>query len=361
MSAHKGVDLPGVPIPVPSLTEKDRRDLEFALECGVDYVALSFVRTAGDVRELRDLIATTSSQTQIIAKIERADALRDLSAIVEAADAVMVARGDLGVEIGPEDVPLVQKRIIVSALEHGRPVITATQMLESMLTRPEPTRAEASDVANAILDGTSAVMLSGETAVGRYPVDSTLAMDRIARAVEPSLGYRHELAATVEQPYTSVRDAVTNAACDIAETLSAAAILVPTYSGRTASGVARHRPRRPVIAISHRMHALQQMALEWGVVPCSIEETVDVEDSVGEEPGGSTADRARRTGRSGRHHGRHCREHAGHDEPDQGRDGLTRSRRPDRPVRRRASHLSTRGHPMPPPAIESSSPGRAGV
>ncbi len=278
VSAHKGVDLPGVSIPVPSLTEKDRRDLEFALECGVDYVALSFVRTADDVRELRDLIANATSHTQIIAKIERADALRDLSAIVEAADVVMVARGDLGVEIGPEEVPLVQKRIILSALEHGRPVITATQMLESMLTRPEPTRAEASDVANAILDGTSAVMLSAETAVGRYPVESTVAMDRIARAIEPSLGYRHELAATVEEPYTSVRDAVTNAACDIAETLSAAAILVPTYSGRTASGVARHRPRRPVIAVSHRMHTLQQMALEWGVVPCSIEETVDVED-----------------------------------------------------------------------------------
>jgi pyruvate kinase len=150
-------------------------------------------------------------------------------------------------------------------------------MLESMLARPEPTRAEASDVANAILDGTAAVMLSGETAVGRYPVESTQAMDRIARAVDPSLGYRHELAATAEQPFPTVRDAVTTAACDVAEVLSAAAILVPTFSGRTASGVARHRPRRPIVAVSHRLDALQQMAIEWGVIPSQIEECPDVE------------------------------------------------------------------------------------
>lgn len=278
VSSHKGVNVPGASIPVPSLTGKDRRDLELALALEVDFVALSFVRSVEDVRELRELLQRTGAQVQIIAKIEKAEALRDLSAIIEAADAVMVARGDLGVEIGPEQVPLVQKQIILSALEHGRPAVTATQMLESMLSRPEPTRAEASDVANAILDGTAAVMLSGETAVGRFPVESVQAMDRIARAVEPSLGYRHELAATVEQPFTSVRDAITNAACDIAEALGAAAIVVPTFSGRTASGVARHRPRRPIVAISHRMPALQQMALEWGVVPCAIEETRDVED-----------------------------------------------------------------------------------
>jgi pyruvate kinase len=277
VAAHKGVNLPGVPLPVPSLTEKDRRDLEFALGLGVDFVALSFVRSAEDVRTLREVIHAAGAQTQIIAKIEKAEALGDLSAIIEASDAVMVARGDLGVEISAEQVPLVQKQIILSALEHGRPAITATQMLESMLTRPEPTRAEASDVANAILDGTAAVMLSGETAVGRYPVESAQAMDRIARAVDPSLGYRHELAATAEQPFPTVRDAVTNAACDIAEVLTASAILVPTFSGRTASGVARHRPRRPIIAVSHRLEALQQMAIEWGVIPSQIEECRDVE------------------------------------------------------------------------------------
>jgi pyruvate kinase len=278
VAAHKGVNLPGVPLPIPSLTEKDLRDLEFALTLEPDYVALSFVRSVEDVRTLREHIARAGAQAGVIAKIEKAEALPGLSEIIEAADSVMVARGDLGVEIGPEDVPLVQKRIILSALEHGKPAITATQMLESMSTRPEPTRAEASDVANAILDGTAAVMLSGETAVGRYPIESVLAMDRIARAVEPALPYRHELAQTAEQPFPSVRDAITNAACDIAEVLSAAAIVVPTYSGRTASGVARHRPKRPIVAASHRAHALQQMALEWGVVPCRIDEGLDVEN-----------------------------------------------------------------------------------
>jgi pyruvate kinase len=277
VAAHKGVNLPGIPLPIPSLTDKDRRDLEFALSLGVDFIALSFVRSVDDVRGLRELILDAGAQTQVIAKIEKAEALGDLSSIIEAADGVMVARGDLGVEIGPEQVPLVQKQIILSSLEHGKPAITATQMLESMLVRPEPTRAEASDVANAILDGTAAVMLSGETAVGRYPVESTQAMDRIARAIDPSLGYRHELAATAEQPFPTVRDAVTTAACDIAEVLSAAAILVPTFSGRTASGVARHRPRRPIVAVSHRLDALQQMAIEWGVIPSQIEECPDVE------------------------------------------------------------------------------------
>jgi pyruvate kinase len=277
VSAHKGVNVPGVPLPVPSLTEKDVQDLEFALELGVDFVALSFVRSVDDVRGLRERIHSAGAATSIIAKIEKAEALSDMSAIIEASDAVMVARGDLGVEIGPEQVPLVQKQIVLSALEHGRPAITATQMLESMLTRPEPTRAEASDVANAVLDGTAAVMLSGETAIGRYPVESVRAIDRIARAVEPSLGYRHELARTAEQPFPTVRDAITNAACDIAEVLSAEAIVVPTFSGKTASGVARHRPRRPIVAASHRRDALQQMAIEWGVVPCEIEEGRDVE------------------------------------------------------------------------------------
>jgi pyruvate kinase len=277
VDSHKGVNLPGVALPIPSLTEKDVRDLEFALSLDIDFVGLSFARSVEDVRGLRERLHAAGSQTLIVAKIEKAEALADLSAIIEASDAVMVARGDLGVEIGAEDVPLVQKQIIQSALEHGKPAITATQMLESMISRPEPTRAEASDVANAILDGTAAVMLSGETAVGKYPVESARAIDRIARAVEPSLGYRHELAATAEQPHPTVRDAITNAACDIAEVLSARAILVPTYSGRTASGVARHRPRRPIVAVSHRRQAVQQMAIEWGVVPYEIEECRDIE------------------------------------------------------------------------------------
>src|SRR5919109_3206276 len=183
VSSHKGVNLPGVPIPIPSITRKDMEDLEFALDLGVDYVALSFVRSAADVRDLRALIEQAGSHAQVIAKIEKSEGVDALEAILDEADAVMVARGDLGVEIGAAMVPLLQKRIIVRALERGKPVITATQMLESMVHQAEPTRAEASDVANAVLDGTSAVMLSQETSIGEYPVAAVAYMDRIARAV----------------------------------------------------------------------------------------------------------------------------------------------------------------------------------
>src|SRR6266508_2818923 len=276
VSAHKGVNLPGVPLPIPSLTQKDVSDLEFALSLGVDFVALSFVRAAADVRDLRRLIDDAGSTARVIAKIEKAEAVDALDAVLEETDAVMVARGDLGVEIGPARVPLVQKRIILKSLERGKPVITATQMLESMIHQPEPTRAEASDVANAILDGTSAVMLSGETAIGEYPLESVRTMTAIAMEVEPSLGYRHQLPDASEEP--SVGSAMSNAACDLAEALGAASILVPTFSGRTASAVARLRPRRPVVALSHHQYALQQMALEWGVTPLRIPEGADVEE-----------------------------------------------------------------------------------
>jgi pyruvate kinase len=275
VSAHKGVNLPGVPIPIPSLTRKDMDDLEFVLELGVDFVALSFVRSAADVRDLRALIEHAGSPAHVIAKIEKSEAVDSLEAILAESDAVMVARGDLGVEIGPALVPLVQKRIIIAALERGKPVITATQMLESMIHQAEPTRAEASDVANAILDGSSALMLSGETAVGEYPVESVAYMDRIAQAIEPSLGYRHQLPEASEEP--TVGQAMSNAACDLAEALGAKAILVPTYSGRTASAVARLRPRRPIIALTHHDSAMRQMALEWGVSPFLIPECDDVD------------------------------------------------------------------------------------
>jgi pyruvate kinase len=276
VSSHKGVNLPGVPVPIPSLTRKDMDDLEFALALGVDFVALSFVRSAADVRDLKDLVLQAGAKASVIAKIEKAEAVDALEAVMREADAVMVARGDLGVEIGPELVPLIQKRIIVGALERGKPVITATQMLESMIHQAEPTRAEASDVANAILDGTSAVMLSGETAVGDYPFQAVATMDRIARAVEPSLGYRHQLPEADEDP--TVGQAMSNAACDLAESLQASALLVPTFSGRTASVVARLRPRRPVVGLTHHEYAWRQMAVEWGVVPLRIPECADVEE-----------------------------------------------------------------------------------
>jgi pyruvate kinase len=276
VSSHKGVNLPGVPLPIPSLTRKDTADLEFALELGVDFVALSFVRSPADVRDLRALIEQAGSHAHVIAKIEKSEAVDVLDDILAEADAVMVARGDLGVEIGPALVPLIQKRIIFKALERGKPVITATQMLESMVHHPEPTRAEASDVANAILDGTSAVMLSGETAVGEYPVEAVAYMARIARAIEPSMTYRHEIPAAEHNP--TIGGAMSNAACDIAEALRAKAILVPTFRGKTASSVARLRPQRPIIALTHIDWARRQMALEWGVTPILIKECENVEE-----------------------------------------------------------------------------------
>src|SRR4051812_37405995 len=276
VASHKGVNVPGVPVPIPSLTRKDMDDLDFALEMGVDFVALSFVRSPADVRDLKDLIVATGSHALVIARIEKAEAVDALDEILRETDSVMVARGDLGVEIGPALVPLVQKRIILAALDRGKPVITATQMLESMIHHAEPTRAEASDVANAILDGSSALMLSAETALGDFAVQAVAYMDRIAPALEPSLDYRHELPQAHEEP--TVGQAMSNAACDIAEALGAQAILVPTFTGRTASAVARLRPRRLIVALSHHDYALRQMALEWGVIPIPVEEASDVED-----------------------------------------------------------------------------------
>ncbi|HYZ17999.1 MAG TPA: pyruvate kinase [Gaiellaceae bacterium] len=276
VSSHKGVNVPGVPVPIPALTKKDMDDLELALELGVDYVALSFVRSAADVRDLRDLIEAAGSPAHVIAKIEKAEAVDALGDVLTETDAVMVARGDLGVEIGPAMVPLLQKRIILACLERGKPVITATQMLESMVHHAEPTRAEASDVANAILDGTSALMLSGETAVGEFPVEAVTTMDRIARAVEPSIGYRHQPPQAEDEP--TVGQAMSNAACDLAEALGATALVIPTFTGRTASAVARLRPHKPILALTHHAPSLQQMALEWGVTPLAIRECKDVED-----------------------------------------------------------------------------------
>src|SRR5947208_10963918 len=276
VKSHKGVNLPGVPIPIPSLTKKDLDDLDFALGMGVDFVALSFVRAAADVRDLQAIIRQHGSPARVIAKIEKAEGVEALNEVLLEADAVMVARGDLGVEIGAATVPLLQKRIILNCLEAGKPVITATQMLESMIEHAEPTRAEASDVANAVLDGTSAVMLSAETATGNYPIESVQTMDRIARTVEPSMGYRHQMPQPGEG--ATIGRAMSNAACDLAETLGASAILVPTFTGRTASSVARLRPRRPVLGLTHHEYAWRQMAIEWGVIPLRIPECADVEE-----------------------------------------------------------------------------------
>jgi pyruvate kinase len=268
----KGVNLPSSSLPIPALTEKDRSDLEFALAAGADYVALSFVRTAADVAELRALIDTARSPARIVAKIEKAEAIANLDAIVEASDAVMVARGDLGVEIGVSQVPLVQKRIIERARAAGRAVITATQMLESMIHEPEPTRAEVSDVANAILDGTSAVMLSAETAAGDFPLAAVAQMDAIARSVEPSLAYERRV-----REVADVAEILTHGACDLADDVGAPVIAVSTETGATARLVSRFRPQGPIVAAARDVRVLQQLALEWAVVPVLVDEPASIE------------------------------------------------------------------------------------
>ena len=270
LRSHKGMNLPGVALSTPALTEKDKADLLFGIQHQVDYVAMSFVRRAEDVLAAKGLIRSMGEATPVVAKIEKPQALEDLAAILEAADGVMVARGDLGVELGTEDVPIAQKRIIAAANAAGKVVITATQMLESMIENPRPTRAEASDVANAILDGTDAVMLSGESAVGRYPVETVETMARIAAYTE-----EHGLAAirtrAIELPHdgagTAVTRSLTRVAASVAEELGCKLILAFTESGLTAKLVAGHRPQVPVVAVTHDERVYRQLALWWGVFP----------------------------------------------------------------------------------------------
>jgi len=275
--SQKGVNLPGSYLPIPSITDRDREMLEHAVRWDVDYVALSFVRRAEDVEDLKRLIQGLGGRQRVIAKIEKLEAIEQLEAIVAVTDALMVARGDLGVEIGAAEVPMLQKRLIRLGREAGKTVITATQMLESMIEAPEPTRAEASDVANAILDGTSAIMLSGETAVGKYPVEAVDTMVRIAAAVEPEFAYRDTPFEATRQGPRYISDVVGHAACDMAEIIEAAAIIVPTVSGETAREVSRHRPHRPIVACTPSLDVQRQLMLDWAVVPLALDPTKDVE------------------------------------------------------------------------------------
>ncbi len=275
--SQKGVNLPGSYLPIPSITDRDREMLEYAVRWDVDYVALSFVRRAEDVEDLKRLVHGLGGRQRVIAKIEKLEAIEQLEAIVAVTDALMVARGDLGVEIGAAEVPMLQKRLIRMGREAGKTVITATQMLESMIDAPEPTRAEASDVANAILDGTSAIMLSGETAVGKYPVEAVDTMVRIAAAVEPEFAYRDTPFEATRQGPRYISDVVGHAACDMAEIIEAAAIIVPTVSGETAREVSRHRPHRPIVACTPSLDVQRQLMLDWAVVPLALDPTKDVE------------------------------------------------------------------------------------
>jgi pyruvate kinase len=264
LTSHKGVNLPGVPLKISALTEKDRADVAFAVAQDLDYLALSFVRRAEDVIELKRLIDTHGAAIPVVAKIEKPEAMEHIDAILAASDGVMVARGDLGVEAAVEQVPIFQKTIIRKANAAGKPVITATQMLESMIENPRPTRAEASDVANAILDGTDAVMLSGETAAGKYPLLAVQMMAHIADAVESSLQFESCIR-KYGGDAMSVTDAIGNATCEIAEQLGAKLIITSTSSGFAARMISRHRPLTPIFAVTANEKTQRRLALVWGI------------------------------------------------------------------------------------------------
>ncbi len=268
LAEKKGMNLPGVKVSVASFTEKDVEDLRFGLANDIDYVALSFVRTADDVRQLREVIikeVQKGKRVPIVAKIEKPEAVENLDAIIAETDALMVARGDLGVELPPEDVPLVQKMIVRKCNEAGVPVIVATQMLESMIGNPRPTRAEANDVANAVLDGADAVMLSGETSVGAYPVEAVQTMDRIIRKAEEQHRDHLDLVKPPNNPDFISFDAIGRAACVIAEQVNAKVIVTVTHSGFSAMNTAKYRPKARIIAVTAREKILRRLNLIWGV------------------------------------------------------------------------------------------------
>lgn len=262
LSDRKGVNVPDVVLPIPALTAKDRLDMDFALNAGVDYIGLSFVQRPEDVIEAREIAA---GRAWIMVKMEKPQALDNLDEIIRLADAVMVARGDLGVELPPEEVPLAQKRIVRTARQMGKPVVVATQMLESMITAPAPTRAEASDVATAVFDGADAVMLSAESAAGQYPMEAVNMMDRIVARVEQDGGWRQITDASRPEPEDSAADAIAAAARQVAHTIQAPAIVAFTDSGRTALRVARERPDCPILGLTPRAETARRLAVVWGV------------------------------------------------------------------------------------------------
>jgi pyruvate kinase len=262
LSNNKGVNFPGVYLSIKALTDKDRHDLMFGLDQGVDWVALSFVRNPQDVLEIKELIASAGKQVPVIVKIEKHEAIEQMEAILSLSDGVMVARGDLGVELPAEDVPILQKRLITTANRLGIPVITATQMLDSMVHSPRPTRAEISDVANAILDGTDAVMLSNEAAVGKYPVEAVETMARIAVRIE-----QEQISSNIKQTKRSIPNAIAQAVGQIAEQLQASAIMTLTKTGATARNVSKFRPTTPILAVTPHVDVARQLQLVWGVRP----------------------------------------------------------------------------------------------
>ncbi|ACB84146.1 pyruvate kinase [Natranaerobius thermophilus] len=271
---NKGVNLPGVTLSLPAMTDKDQQDILFGIENQVDFIAASFIRKPEDVLEIRKFLEEHGSDIPVISKIENKEGVENLERILEVSDGLMVARGDLGVDIPPEEVPLVQKRMINRCNDEGKPVITATQMLESMTENPRPTRAEASDVANAIIDGTDAVMLSGETAAGAYPVESVSTMANIAKSTERELSRKPQ---EVTAKDTGMTEAIGYSTCQIAGQLEANAILTATQSGYTARMVAKYKPKAPIVAVTPIEKVARRLSLSWGVYPitCDPSETTD--------------------------------------------------------------------------------------
>lgn len=278
LSSHKGINLPTATMDVPPLTAKDEDDLRFGIEQGVDYIALSFVRQASDIETLKGIIKSAGASIPVIAKIEKHEALSNIDDIISIVDGIMVARGDLGVEIPFEQVPLIQKMLVRKCNAAGKPVITATQMLMSMVKNPRPTRAEVTDIANAVLDGTDALMLSEETAVGSYPVEAVSVMSQIAANTESSADFIELMKKRDIPERATIPDAISHAASMTAQGLRSAAIITPTSSGSTARMVARYRPAQPIIAISANPETIARLCLIWGVVPMAVEELLDTDD-----------------------------------------------------------------------------------
>ena len=281
LSSHKGINIPNLSMDIPSLTDKDYQDILFGIKNRVDFIGLSFVRSAKDITKVREILKENKAEEiSLIAKIEKKEAVSNLKEIIEFSDGIMIARGDLGVEIPLEDVPLVQKNIIKKCNFVGKPVITATQMLMSMMNNPRPSRAEVADVANAILDGTDAVMLSEETAVGKYPLEAVGIMNKIAQSVEKGIDYEKILKERSLSVRPNSADVISHATCQVATNIKAQAIVTFTFSGSTARMVSRYRPPVPIIAASTKESTVKKLALNWGVFSFKIEELSATDDMI---------------------------------------------------------------------------------
>ncbi len=271
VSNHKGINVPGAVLSMPYISEVDYADIRFCAEMGYDFLAASFVRTREDIIEVRKILDEYNSKAKVIAKIENMQGIQNLDEILEVSDGIMVARGDMGVEIPLEEVPVLQKQMIKKAVAQGKHVITATQMLESMITNPRPTRAETADVANAIYDGTTAIMLSGESAAGAYPIEAVKTMARIAERTEQDIDYKSRLKKVESEDSTDITTAISHACCTTAMDLNASAIITVTMSGFTAGMISRYKPGCPIIGCSVNPRVCRQLSLSWGVAPILIE------------------------------------------------------------------------------------------